>query len=222
MGFTGNIKDLLRFGIEITKDRDKDILLEVIVEADAAAVLLDLVQEVLSPHTVNATVDVRMVGDPVADDALVPDAKILIAGSGLAAARSEIKIARALFVPVVVVAFRPAVEGLDLALGQPIDDLLVASDPDEILQEFASWLADKLASKRLSLATNFPFSRCAVAEEFVKAAAWQNALVGTVAIIPGADMPLMTANQAKMLLRIAAAYGEGSRLRTVNGSGLID
>ncbi|MDZ4063587.1 MAG: hypothetical protein U1E22_02870, partial [Coriobacteriia bacterium] len=35
-----------------------------------------------------------------------------------------------------------------------------------------------------------------------------NGLIGAVAVIPGADMPLMTANQTKMLLQIAAAYGE--------------
>ena len=36
----------------------------------------------------------------------------------------------------------------------------------------------------------------------------QNAGVGLVVFIPGADLPIMTLNQAKMLLQIAAAYGE--------------
>jgi uncharacterized protein (DUF697 family) len=55
-----------------------------------------------------------------------------------------------------------------------------------------------------------------VAEDAVRTTAVQNALVGTVAIVPGADMPLMTANQAKMIMQIAAAYGEpltAARLR---------
>ena len=38
--------------------------------------------------------------------------------------------------------------------------------------------------------------------------ALQNAGVGLLFIIPGADMPVMTLNQAKMLLQIAAAYGQ--------------
>jgi uncharacterized protein (DUF697 family) len=50
--------------------------------------------------------------------------------------------------------------------------------------------------------------RRAVAEESVRATAFQNAIIGGVAIIPGADMPLMTANQAKMVMQIAAAYGQ--------------
>ena len=36
----------------------------------------------------------------------------------------------------------------------------------------------------------------------------QNAGIGMVALIPGADMPVMTLNQAKMVLQIAAAYGQ--------------
>ena len=60
----------------------------------------------------------------------------------------------------------------------------------------------------LPLAANFTFVRKAVALESVRATAFQNAVVGGVLIIPGADMPVMTANQAKMLLQIAAAYGE--------------
>ena len=42
----------------------------------------------------------------------------------------------------------------------------------------------------------------------MSATSLQNAGIGLVLFIPGADMPLMTLNQAKMLLQIAAAYGE--------------
>ena len=36
----------------------------------------------------------------------------------------------------------------------------------------------------------------------------QNAGIGLVPLLPGADMPVMTLNQAKMVLQIAAAYGQ--------------
>ncbi len=42
----------------------------------------------------------------------------------------------------------------------------------------------------------------------MRSTAAQNAGVGLVVVIPGADMPVMTANQAKMVLEIAAAYGQ--------------
>jgi uncharacterized protein (DUF697 family) len=67
---------------------------------------------------------------------------------------------------------------------------------------------DRLSGKRLAMATNFEFMRRAVAEEAIKATSFQNGVVGLVMVIPGADMPVMTANQAKMVLQIAAAYGQ--------------
>ena len=51
-----------------------------------------------------------------------------------------------------------------------------------------------------------PFRR-AVCEQVVRNNARQNAIIGLLPI-PGADMPVMTANQARMVLNIAAAYGE--------------
>ena len=42
----------------------------------------------------------------------------------------------------------------------------------------------------------------------ILANAKQNGIIGVVVIIPGADMPAMTANQVRMVLQIAAAYGE--------------
>jgi uncharacterized protein (DUF697 family) len=65
-----------------------------------------------------------------------------------------------------------------------------------------------VSGKRLALAANFTFIRRAVAEESIKSTAFQNGVIGFVVVIPGADMPLMTANQAKMILQIAAAYGQ--------------
>ena len=54
----------------------------------------------------------------------------------------------------------------------------------------------------------FPFVRRPLSIDAVNATALQNGAVGLLPIIPGADMPIMTLNQAKMLLQIAAAYGQ--------------
>ena len=59
-----------------------------------------------------------------------------------------------------------------------------------------------------ALAVRLPAVRRAYCEHVVLANATQNAVIGAVVIIPGADMPAMTANQIRMVLRIAAAYGE--------------
>ena len=70
------------------------------------------------------------------------------------------------------------------------------------------WVIDACREKRLAMALAFPFVRKPMALDAVNATAAQNAGVGLVAFIPGADMPIMTLNQAKMLLQIAAAYGQ--------------
>jgi uncharacterized protein (DUF697 family) len=73
-----------------------------------------------------------------------------------------------------------------------------------------------------ALAAALPALRAAVVDHTIAATARQNALVGAVIILPGADMPVMTMNQLKMVLRIGAAYGYRSDLqRTVEVLGVI-
>ena len=57
------------------------------------------------------------------------------------------------------------------------------------------------------LAKAYPALRRAACERIIKKNARENALIGLLPI-PGADMPVMTANQARMVLHLAAAYGE--------------
>jgi len=59
-----------------------------------------------------------------------------------------------------------------------------------------------------ALAVRLPAVRRAYCDHVVLANASQNAVIGAVVIIPGADMPAMTANQIRMVLKIAAVYGE--------------
>jgi uncharacterized protein (DUF697 family) len=58
------------------------------------------------------------------------------------------------------------------------------------------------------LAAHLPAVRRSYCDHVVITNAAQNAVVGAVVFIPGADMPAMTANQIRMVLKIAAAYGE--------------
>ncbi len=90
-----------------------------------------------------------------------------------------------------------------------------ACEPIELIEEAAAsldaamgaWIAEACRGKRLAFAWAFPFVRRPLALEVVRATAMQNAGVGLLVFIPGADMPVMTLNQAKMLLQVAAAYG---------------
>lgn len=85
-----------------------------------------------------------------------------------------------------------------------IDDAAAAA----LDRRMGEWVVAACREKRLALALSFPFVRRPLSLEAVSATSLQNAGIGLVLFIPGADMPLMTLNQAKMLLQIAAAYGE--------------
>lgn len=58
------------------------------------------------------------------------------------------------------------------------------------------------------LGRHFPVLRSLAARKVIGKTARQNGLVGAAFIIPGTDMPVMTVNQIKMVLSIAAIYGE--------------
>ena len=135
------------------------------------------------------------------------DAVVAIAGTGTNLA-SSLAGARAKFVPTVVIALGDVASDVAVRLSHPILDTIVYGEPEHVVHALGRWLVDRVTGKRLAMAANFAFVRRAAAEESIKATAFQNAVIGVVAVIPGADMPLMTANQAKMILQIAAAYGE--------------
>lgn len=82
-------------------------------------------------------------------------------------------------------------------------------------ERMGGWVIEACKEKRLSFALAFPFVRKPLSLEAVNSTALQNAGVGLLVIIPGADMPVMTLNQAKMLLMIAASYGEELNMERV-------
>ncbi len=94
-------------------------------------------------------------------------------------------------------------------------------DPGEIPLPAETLSADDLAPRIVKaldedylvpLAKAYPALRRAACEALIRQNARQNAVVGALPI-PGADMPVMTANQARMVLNIAAAYDEDLSLQ---------
>ncbi len=102
-------------------------------------------------------------------------------------------------------------------MGYPLDPENIVSPQtgesfgDEIKEELADaigkWIVRAAPEKRLAFSIAYPFVRRPLSKEAVFTTAAQNAGVGLVVFVPGADMPIMTVNQAKMVLQIAAAYG---------------
>jgi uncharacterized protein (DUF697 family) len=75
------------------------------------------------------------------------------------------------------------------------------------LDEIARRLARALGEAATPLAARLPVLRHAVCEELIRKFSRQNALVGVAVFVPGADLPVLTLNQVRLVLRIADAYG---------------
>lgn len=100
---------------------------------------------------------------------------------------------------------KPPQDG-DVGIHEPIE--LTEEARATLDARMGAWVAAACRGKRLAFAWAFPFVRRPLALETVNATAVQNAGVGLLFLIPGADLPVMTLNQAKMLLQISAAYGQ--------------
>jgi uncharacterized protein (DUF697 family) len=75
------------------------------------------------------------------------------------------------------------------------------------MDAIARTLAKALGEHASSLAARLPVLRDAVCDELIRRASRQNAVIGIAIFVPGADMPVLTLNQVRLLLRIADAYG---------------
>jgi uncharacterized protein (DUF697 family) len=204
-----NLPDLLRAGNELDRDRDLPVRILFVIEPDAPEVLLDAVQASFKALTSAATIDVKLTSEVVEGAPIViPDVAILLLGSGYGA-RGSVETLRLAAVPTAGLALTMDKGPVAAAAGLADASVFAGSDPQQVMgQQLGPWAIARLPKSRLALAHNFPVLRRAVAEHATRSTAWQNAVIGLVAIFPGADLPLMTANQAKLVMQIAAAYGE--------------
>jgi uncharacterized protein (DUF697 family) len=204
-----DVRALYDMGKRLNEDRDRPVRIAVLVEIDAPDGLVEAAREELHPRTAKGVVDVSVIepGQMLRVDSRA-DAAIVLAGSGahLGPTLSDL---RERGLPTAVVAVREDRVAFARAVGHPENDTLVGPDARELVRgPLADWAMSRLDKLRTALGHNFEFVRRAVARDTVKKTAWQNAAVGALLFIPGADMPVMTLNQGKMLLQIAAAYGQ--------------
>ena len=110
---------------------------------------------------------------------------------------------------VLVLSRAPGVEvSLPAAGIGPKQVVCIAPDgrlPAEVLAEAVVEAAGDVA---VALAAQLPSLREASCRQLIRRTARQNGLIGALFFIPGTDMPVMTLNEARLVLRIAAIYGE--------------
>ena len=89
------------------------------------------------------------------------------------------------------------------------------------VQEIARALAARLGESGTQLAARLPVLRDAVCDELIESFSRRNGLLGAAIFVPGADLPVLTLNQLRLVLRLASAHGvevDQSRLPEVLGT----
>lgn len=205
----GKILEVAGAGKDACEGGSQTVRLWVRVSSGAPRGLVLAVKEALVAREASGIVDVRPV-DASAPDDVAPDAVIVVCGGQVSVEAALAIDAARRGVPVALVA-ESAVEVPDVELPEeaaPFLEVLACADALALVPRLGTWLVSA-TDKGLALASNFPFCRPAEVDLLVRRCAMENAAVGAVTLIPGSDMAIMTANQAKLALDIAVAYGRG-------------
>jgi uncharacterized protein (DUF697 family) len=109
-------------------------------------------------------------------------------------------------IPIVVLATGPT-EVLHIPYVLERNVIQVGSGVGFPVDEIARRLARALGEAGTPLAARLPVLRRAVSDELIRKFSRQNGLVGAAIFVPGADLPVLTLNQVRLVLRIADAYG---------------
>jgi uncharacterized protein (DUF697 family) len=75
------------------------------------------------------------------------------------------------------------------------------------IERIAHVIAARLGEQATGLAARLPVLRGPVVAHLVERFSRMNGVVGAVVFVPGADFPVMTLNQIRMVLRVAHAHG---------------
>jgi uncharacterized protein (DUF697 family) len=130
----------------------------------------------------------------------------VLAGSVDADDEKALKEAARARIPIVAVVTGPAgPEHVPYVLDENV--VRVGTGTGFPLAEIAERLARTLGERATPLAARLPVLRRAVCEELIRKFSRQNAIIGVAVFVPGADLPVLTLNQVRLVLRIADAYG---------------
>jgi uncharacterized protein (DUF697 family) len=75
-------------------------------------------------------------------------------------------------------------------------------------EEIAAALARRLGENGTSLAARLPVLRRPVCDALIASFSRRNGLIAAAVFVPGVDLPVLTLNQVRLVLRIALAHGE--------------
>lgn len=212
-----DFKSLITEALDIEKARKTIVSVHVLLDETASPEFQVFVRSGFSSASVNSRLAVGYY--PTQDISVSHDTDLVVMAAGQTADTGRIAATiRDAGIPVLIIAeFGNSLEVSAREAGYPIPEESIISLPagqplnEEIKGALAdrigTWIIDQDHGKRLAFALAYPFVRRPLAKAAIAMTAAQNAGIGVLVFIPGADMPAMTINQIKMVLQIAAAYG---------------
>lgn len=144
---------------------------------------------------------VRVGGRPEDGDALVR----ILAGAPTEEDERELKAAKRAKVPVVVV--QTGTEDYEVPYVLATD--IVTCRPGEgfPVEEIAAAVAARLGEGGTGLAARLPLLREPLCRELIESFSRRNGVIAVAIFVPGADFPVLTLNQIRLVLRLGAAHG---------------
>ena len=129
----------------------------------------------------------------------------LLAGAPTEEDEQELKTARRARVPAVVV--QTGTEDFDIPYVLATDAVKCRPGEGFPVEEIAAAVAARLGEAGTGLAARVPVLREPLCRELVESFSRKNGILGVAIFVPGADFPVLTLNQIRLVLRLAAAHG---------------
>lgn len=144
----------------------------------------------------------------VRSDGRIEDAAVLVrvlGGAPTAEDERELRAAKRAKVPVVAV--QTGTEFFEVPYVLATDVVMCRPGAGFPVDEIAAAVAARLGEGGTALAARVPVLREHVCEALIEQFSRQNGIVGAVVFLPGADFAVLTLNQIRLVLRLAAAHG---------------
>ena len=203
-----NIKTLTKVGQVFESESNTDTVIEVLVDTSASRALVTLSRTMLMVRPNYAGLTVSSFGDQMPTLNKDADLIVVVAGTSDHLRRileitlwSEMRCVVFTEDASALLAAVPEEDAVEIA--KTIIEVDVEAPAEALEHAFAQWCISHLPDLRMTLGAAFPFMRRAVAGALTQQTSLENAVIAAVFFLPGADMPLLTLNQSKLLYQIA-------------------
>jgi uncharacterized protein (DUF697 family) len=131
----------------------------------------------------------------------------VLGGEPTADDEAALKRARRARVPIVAIAAGPLSDEVSLPYVLATDVIRLGAGQGFPLERIAVLIAAQLGEEGAPLAARVPLLRRAICERLVASYARRNGIIGAAVFVPGVDLPVLTLNEIRLILRLEQAHG---------------